>query len=224
MLARLLQSDALEPEPLSLTLEESKPGVLPLLEELRRQCDLGQLNQAEDRLFAEVDFSDPATLPTVLGFYQYLNHYTDRQLESWDYSRKRSSTACGTAPSATAPTPSWQRLSAPDGRKEAYDQSLFFDVDGNLAGPQPSGRQPHAGIHPALPPPGGGKRPPLLCGQRPHPQLGHLLGDLYPFDGYLSVNGQYAVDRSARSCTSPPTARRTSSSWWSWSGRTPSPA
>ena len=88
MLARLLQSDALEPEALPLTLEESKPAVLPLLEELRRQCDLGQINQAEDRLFEEVDFSDPATLPTVLGFYQYLNHYTDRQLESWDYSRE----------------------------------------------------------------------------------------------------------------------------------------
>ena len=30
MLARLLQSDALEPEPFSLALEESKPGHLPL--------------------------------------------------------------------------------------------------------------------------------------------------------------------------------------------------
>ena len=88
MLARILGSDAWEPEQAALSLETGTGDTLPLLEELKNLCGLGQVNQAEDRLFAEVDFFNPDTLPVVLEFYDYLNGFSDRELEAWEYSRE----------------------------------------------------------------------------------------------------------------------------------------
>ena len=61
---------------------------LGFLEELKALCSHGQVNLAEDRLFEELDFSAPSALITVLGFYEYVNSFSDQQLEAWGYSRE----------------------------------------------------------------------------------------------------------------------------------------
>ena len=88
MLARILGSDALDPT------EQVQPETLHagdglgFLEELKALCSHGQVNLAEDRLFEELDFSAPSALVTVLGFYEYVNSFSDQQLEAWGYSRE----------------------------------------------------------------------------------------------------------------------------------------
>ena len=88
MLARLLGSDALDPtdqvQPETLHAGDG----LGFLEELKALCSHGQVNLAEDRLFEELDFSAPSALITVLGFYEYVNSFSDQQLEAWGYSRE----------------------------------------------------------------------------------------------------------------------------------------
>ena len=88
MLARILGSDALDPtdqvQPETLHAGDG----LGFLEELKALCSHGQVNLAEDRLFEELDFSAPSALVTVLGFYEYVNSFSDQQLEAWGYSRE----------------------------------------------------------------------------------------------------------------------------------------
>lgn len=88
MLARILGSDALDPtdqvQPETLHAGDG----LVFLEELKALCSHGQVNLAEDRLFEELDFSAPSALITVLGFYEYVNSFSDQQLEAWGYSRE----------------------------------------------------------------------------------------------------------------------------------------
>ena len=88
MLARILVSDALDPtdqvQPETLHAGDG----LGFLEELKALCSHGQVNLAEDRLFEELDFSAPSALITVLGFYEYVNSFSDQQLEAWGYSRE----------------------------------------------------------------------------------------------------------------------------------------
>lgn len=88
MLARILGSDALDPtdqvQPETLHAGDG----LVFLEELKALCSHGQVNLAEDRLFEELDFSAPSALATVLGFYEYVNSFSDQQLEAWGYSRE----------------------------------------------------------------------------------------------------------------------------------------
>lgn len=88
MLARILGSDALD------STDQVQPETLHagdglgFLEELKALCSHGQVNLAEDRLFEELDFSAPSALATVLGFYEYVNSFSDQQLEAWGYSRE----------------------------------------------------------------------------------------------------------------------------------------
>lgn len=88
MLARILGSDALD------STDQVQPETLHagdglgFLEELKALCSHGQVNLAEDRLFEELDFSAPSALITVLGFYEYVNSFSDQQLEAWGYSRE----------------------------------------------------------------------------------------------------------------------------------------
>ena len=88
MLARILGSDALDPtdqvQPETLHAGDG----LGFLEELKALCSHGQVNLAEDRLFEELEFSAPSALITVLGFYEYVNSFSDQQLEAWGYSRE----------------------------------------------------------------------------------------------------------------------------------------
>ncbi len=88
MLARILGSDTLDPtdqvQPETLHAGDG----LGFLEELKALCSHGQVNLAEDRLFEELDFSAPSALITVLGFYEYVNSFSDQQLEAWGYSRE----------------------------------------------------------------------------------------------------------------------------------------
>lgn len=88
LLARVLGRDLPEPEGLVTFWEKGTNGDSPLLEELKNLCDRGNINQAENLLFEELDFSDPSTFPIALSFYQYLNRFSDKELEAWDYPRE----------------------------------------------------------------------------------------------------------------------------------------
>lgn len=68
MLARVLGSQAWEPDRCAEVWEAAAGDCPPLLEEL--------------------DFSDPGTLPIALAFYEHLNRFTDQELEARDYSRE----------------------------------------------------------------------------------------------------------------------------------------
>lgn len=88
LLARVLGSDLPDPDaPVEWFLEHSS-GDLPLLEELKVLCNQGKINEAENLLFEQLDFSDPSTFPIALGFYQHLNGFSDKELELWNYSRE----------------------------------------------------------------------------------------------------------------------------------------
>ena len=88
LLARVLGSNLPDPDaPVEWFLEHSS-GDLPLSEELKALCNQGKINEAENLLFEQLDFSDPSTFPIALGFYQHLNSFSDKELELWDYSRE----------------------------------------------------------------------------------------------------------------------------------------
>lgn len=88
MLARVLGSQAWEPDRCAEVWEAAAGDCPPLLEELKALCGLGEINRAENLLFEELDFSDESTFPIALGFYEHLNHFSDKELEAWDYSRE----------------------------------------------------------------------------------------------------------------------------------------
>ena len=93
MLARVLGSQAWEPDRCAEVWEAAAGDCPPLLEELKALCGRGEINAAENLLFEELDFSDPGTLPIALAFYEHLNRFTDQELEARDYSRRRFSRA-----------------------------------------------------------------------------------------------------------------------------------
>ena len=88
MLARVLGSQAWEPDRCAEVWEAAAGDCPPLLEELKALCGRGEINAAENLLFEELDFSDPGTLPIALAFYEHLNRFTDQELEARDYSRE----------------------------------------------------------------------------------------------------------------------------------------
>ncbi len=88
MLARVLGSDGLEPEETIEEWAERSSGDSLFLKELYDLCDRGEINRAENLLFEQLDFSDSTTLPIVLGFYQHLNGFSDKELEMGNYSRE----------------------------------------------------------------------------------------------------------------------------------------
>lgn len=57
------------------------------IEELKQMADRGDINGAEDRLFEELDFSDPKAFSGALEFYEYLNGFSDARLRLCEYSR-----------------------------------------------------------------------------------------------------------------------------------------
>ena len=60
----------------------------PLLEQLCQLADRGEINEAENRLFEELDFADKSQLSTALAFYQHINSFSEEHLTAADYSRE----------------------------------------------------------------------------------------------------------------------------------------
>ena len=60
----------------------------PFPERLQVLLDQGQINQAENLLFEDTDFSDLRQLPMVVAVYQYLNTFSDTRLEASGFSRE----------------------------------------------------------------------------------------------------------------------------------------
>ncbi len=66
-----------------------RAGDMPLFpQRLQVLLDQGEINEAENRLFEEIDFSDLRQLPMALAFYQYLNTFSDPRLEASGFSRE----------------------------------------------------------------------------------------------------------------------------------------
>ncbi|MCI8895849.1 MAG: hypothetical protein HFI41_14610 [Lachnospiraceae bacterium] len=60
-------------------------------EKYKRLCQLarqGQINQAENQLWEQLDGADQEDFKMAILFYEYLNQMTDEQLEQGDYSRE----------------------------------------------------------------------------------------------------------------------------------------
>ena len=55
---------------------------------LIHMADQGQINEAENLLYDELEAGTDNSLKTALAFYDYLNNYSDRFLEEHDYSRE----------------------------------------------------------------------------------------------------------------------------------------
>ena len=55
---------------------------------LIHMADQGQINEAENLLYDELEAGTDNSLETALAFYDYLNNYSDRFLEEHDYSRE----------------------------------------------------------------------------------------------------------------------------------------
>lgn len=60
----------------------------PLLEQLVELADRGEINEAENRLFEELDFADPEQLSVALLFYRHINGFSEEKLLTADYSRE----------------------------------------------------------------------------------------------------------------------------------------
>ena len=103
-------------------------------------------------------------------------------------------------------------------------KAIFFDIDGTLLDHSPKG---------------GGRIPPstlrclealrkkgikLFVATGRIPAMVTFLEDLFPFDGFVTLNGQLAWIGRAGCSTGWPTIPRTSANWRNWWRRTPSPA
>lgn len=55
---------------------------------LCRLAESGRINEAEERLFDEIDVSDLNDLQMGLLFFDYLNDFSDEALEEADYTRE----------------------------------------------------------------------------------------------------------------------------------------
>ena len=51
-------------------------------------ADSGHINEAENQLFAELDTTDLNQFEMGLLFFDYINNFTDEELEQADYSRE----------------------------------------------------------------------------------------------------------------------------------------
>lgn len=70
-------------------LKTSPAGKLPpLLEQLLGLADRGEINEAENLLFEEIDFTDAEQLAIALVFYRHINGFSDERLTAADYSRE----------------------------------------------------------------------------------------------------------------------------------------
>ena len=49
--------------------------------------DAGKINEAENRLYEELDRDEEGAFEVALGFYDYLNELPEEFLEAHDYSR-----------------------------------------------------------------------------------------------------------------------------------------
>lgn len=58
----------------------------PLLRELEDMVEAGKINEAENLLFDEIDFSDSDEFTTAVAFYAKLNQIPDDILEKHDFS------------------------------------------------------------------------------------------------------------------------------------------
>ena len=54
---------------------------------LIHMADQGQINEAENLLYDELEAGTDNSMETALAFYDYLNNYSDTYLEEHDYSR-----------------------------------------------------------------------------------------------------------------------------------------
>ena len=88
MLARVLGSQAWEPDRCAEVWEAAAGDCPPLLEELKALCGRGEINAAENLLFEEVDPADKQYLEMALAFYMYLNEFDDDFLYTNNYSRE----------------------------------------------------------------------------------------------------------------------------------------
>ena len=60
----------------------------PLLAKLSRLVDRGEINEAEDCLFEELEKGGLKTVETAMCFYKSLNDMSDEELESCNFSRE----------------------------------------------------------------------------------------------------------------------------------------
>ena len=60
----------------------------PLLAKLGGLVDRGEINEAEDCLFEELEKGDLKTVETAMCFYKSLNDMSDEELESCNFSRE----------------------------------------------------------------------------------------------------------------------------------------
>ena len=55
---------------------------------LVRLADAGKINEAENLLYEQLENGQPEYLKAALGFYDYLNDYTEEFLDKADFSRE----------------------------------------------------------------------------------------------------------------------------------------
>lgn len=88
MLAKLMNRETENPYVRQETAKIQIAGEPPLAQRLKQLADEGQINQAENILFDELDFSQPSHLYEALDFYKHLNGFSDARLELCGYSRE----------------------------------------------------------------------------------------------------------------------------------------
>ncbi len=88
-LAKLLVKMVLNKESVMVELQEatSAVGQEQLLQNLRRMIEQGEINEAENLLYEEVDFEDIEQYEIALAFYLHVNELEDIFLETHNYSR-----------------------------------------------------------------------------------------------------------------------------------------
>ena len=88
-LAKLLVKMVLNKETVTVELrdETSATGQEQLLQTFCRMVEQGQINEAENLLYEELDFEDLEQYEIALAFYLHVNELEDTFLEMHDYSR-----------------------------------------------------------------------------------------------------------------------------------------
>lgn len=67
--------------------EDNYTAADSLYARLIAMVDAGKINEAENRLYEELDRDEEGTFEVALGFYDYLNELPEEFLEAHDYSR-----------------------------------------------------------------------------------------------------------------------------------------
>jgi hypothetical protein len=68
--------------------EEQDTGIDRIYRKLKGMADAGEINEAENMLYEELDTSDTAYLEMALTFYMHLNQFKDAALLEANYSRE----------------------------------------------------------------------------------------------------------------------------------------